>query len=107
MSEQTLTNIKPGSLVRVHQILKEQNAKGEMKERIQVFEGTVIAHKWGKSTGATFTVRKLSGGIGVERIFPVHTPWIQKVEVVQKREVRKNKLYPHKNNAAYLRELVK
>lgn len=110
MSEENksnLTNIKPGALVRVHQILKEKNAKGEMKERVQIFEGTVIAHKWGKSTGATFTVRKLSGGIGVERIFPVHSPWIQKVEMVEERPTRKNKLYPSKKNTAFLRTLVK
>lgn len=104
MAETSQPNIKPGSTVRVHQILKELNAKGEMKERVQIFEGMVLGHKWGKSQGATFTVRKVSEGIGVERIFPVNSPWIAKVEVVTEHKVRKAKLYHLKGSTKKLKE---
>ncbi len=104
MSEQNLESIKPGSLVRVHQILKELNSKGEMKERIQIFEGTVLGRKWGNTKGATFTIRKISEGIGVERIFPVHSPWISKIEVVSERDVHHAKLYYLKGSKKKLKE---
>lgn len=83
--------VKPGETVRVHVKVVE----GE-KERTQVFEGTVIAVA-GKGNRATFTVRKVSYGVGVERIFPLHSPRIDKVEVVARGRVRRAKLY-------YLRE---
>jgi large subunit ribosomal protein L19 len=79
--------IKPGDTVKVHVKVRE----GE-KERIQVFEGLVIAmHRGG--TRASFTVRKVSFGQGVERIFPLHSPVIQKIEVVRTARVRRAKLY--------------
>ncbi|MDP8256509.1 MAG: 50S ribosomal protein L19 [Candidatus Alcyoniella australis] len=77
----------PGDTVRVHAKIRE----GE-KERIQVFEGVVIRIKHGRNR-ATFTVRKVSFGIGVERIFPVHSPTIDKVELVRHGAVRRAKLY--------------
>jgi large subunit ribosomal protein L19 len=80
-----------GDSVKVHVKVKE----GE-KDRVQVFQGMVIAMKGG-GTGGTFTVRKISDGIGVERIFPVHSPIITKVEVLRHGRVRRAKLY-------YLRE---
>lgn len=83
--------IRPGETVRVH----VQVVEGE-KERTQVFEGIVIRLS-GKGHRATFTVRKISYGIGVERIFPIHSPRIEKVEVVSRGKVRRAKLY-------YLRE---
>ncbi len=83
---------KPGMVLRVHQIVKEMNTKGEEKERIQVYEGTVIAAKHGVEAGATFTVRKISEGVGVEKIFPVHSPVIEKIEVVKQLSVRRAKL---------------
>ena len=84
--------IKPGDTVKVHVKVREGD-----KERIQVFEGMVIGmHRGGAR--ATFTVRKVSFGQGVERIFPLHSPTIQKVEVVRSAKVRRAKLY-------YLREL--
>lgn len=95
MTEETAnktTALKPGMLVKVHQKIKETNAKGEEKDRIQVFEGTIIATKHGQEAGGTFTVRKISNGVGVEKIFPVHSPMIDKVEVVKEYAVRRAKL---------------
>ena len=82
----------PGDTVRVHVRIRE----GE-KERTQVFQGTVISKRKG-GLRASFTVRKVSHGVGVERIFPLHCPSIDRVEVVQKGKVRRSRLY-------YLREL--
>ncbi len=83
--------LRPGETVRVHVKVVE----GE-KERTQVFEGIVIALS-GSGNRATFTVRKISYGVGVERIFPIHSPRIDKVEIVSRGKVRRAKLY-------YLRE---
>ena len=83
---------RSGDTVRVHTKIKEGD-----KERIQIFEGVVIRHKKGDAR-AMFTVRKVSYGVGVERIFPVHSPRIDRIEVVGHGEVRRSRLY-------YLREL--
>jgi len=80
--------INPGDIVRVHQKIKEKN-----KERIQVFEGLVIAKKHGNGINSNITVRKVVGGVGVERIFPVNSPSIEKIEVVRSAKVRRAKLY--------------
>jgi large subunit ribosomal protein L19 len=82
-----LPDFRPGDTVKVHVRIKE----GE-KERIQVFEGTVIRKRLGASR-ASFTVRKISYGVGVERIFPTHSPSIDHIEVVQRGKVRRAKLY--------------
>ena len=82
-----LPQFKSGDTVRVHVRIKE----GE-KERIQIFEGLVIRKRRGGSR-ASFTVRKVSYGIGVERIFPLHSPVIDKIEVIQRGRVRKSRLY--------------
>ena len=76
-----------GDTVRVHVKIKE----GE-KERIQVFQGTVISRRGG-GTAETFTVRKVSGGIGVERVFPLHSPNLAKIERIRVGQVRRSKLY--------------
>lgn len=89
----TLPDFEIGDTVRVHVKVIE----GE-KERVQVFEGTVIARK-GKKVTETFTVRKISYNVGVERIFPVNSPNIAKVEVMRKGKVRRAKLY-------YLRDKI-
>ena len=68
-----LPEIRPGDTVRVRQKIKEKN-----KERVQVFEGEVLARKHGKEIGATITVRKVIGGIGIEKIFPLHSPTIER-----------------------------
>ncbi|NLA57290.1 MAG: 50S ribosomal protein L19 [Firmicutes bacterium] len=94
--EQMKTDIpdfRPGDSVRVHVKVVE----GE-RERIQVFEGVVIARSGG-GIRETFTVRKVSQGVGVERIFPLHSPRIEKIEVVRRGRVRRAKLY-------YLRQRV-
>ena len=79
--------IRVGDTVRVHIKIKEGS-----KERIQIFEGTVIAKKHG-SVNETFTVRRISYGVGVEKVFPVHSPNVVKVETVRKGKVRRAKLY--------------
>jgi large subunit ribosomal protein L19 len=99
-----LPGIRPGDTVRVHVRLKE--AEGE-KERIQPFEGVVI-RKRGKSTGASFTVRRVSFGIGVERVFPANSPSISSIEVLRRGRVRRSKLYylrGRKGKAARLRRV--
>ena len=83
-----LPDIRPGDTVLVHQKIKEGN-----KERIQVFEGVVIAKKHGKGPSGTITVRKVVEGIGVERIFPIHSPVISKIEIAKRGKVRRAKLY--------------
>jgi large subunit ribosomal protein L19 len=77
----------PGDTIKVHIRVVEAQ-----KERIQIFQGTVIQVR-GKGTGKTFTVRKISGGTGVERIFPYHSPSIAKVEVVKRGKTRRAKLF--------------
>jgi large subunit ribosomal protein L19 len=86
-----LPEINPGDTVRVHVRLKEGEGEKE-KERIQPFEGVVIK-KRGRLASETMTVRRVSFGIGVERIFPLHSPSIQSIEVVRQGKVRRAKLY--------------
>lgn len=77
-----------GDTVKVYQKIKEGD-----KERIQIFEGLVIARKHGKGLNATFTVRKVTSGVGVEKIYPLHSPMIEKIEVVRSGKVRRAKIY--------------
>ena len=97
-------DIRPGDTVRVHQRIKDvvpskkgKKAPKEERERIQVFEGVVLARKHGRGLSATITVRRIISGVGVERIFPLHSPTIEKIEIVGRAKVRRAKLY-------YLRE---
>ena len=97
-----IPDFKGGDTVKVHVRLKE----GE-KERIQVFEGLVIARKHG-GVSETFTVRKMSSGIGVERVFPLHAPSVAKIEVTRLGNVRRAKLYyirSRRGKAARIKEL--
>ncbi|MFP3928213.1 MAG: 50S ribosomal protein L19 [Desulfobacteraceae bacterium] len=82
-----IPDFRPGDTIRVHARITE----GE-KERIQVFQGFVLRKRQGK-TGATFTVRKVSYGVGVERIFPLHSPTIDKIEIVTRGKVRQGRIY--------------
>ena len=96
--------IEIGDTVNVHVKIRE----GE-KERIQAFEGTVIARKGG-GVAETFTVRRLSYGVGVERVFPIHSPNVAKVEIVRKGRVRRAKLYYLRGRvgkAAKVKEYIK
>lgn len=87
-----LPDIRPGDTIKIHQKIKEKD-----KERIQIFEGLIIARRHGREAGATITVRKVVAGVGVEKIIPVHSPMIDKIEIVKRGKVRRAKLY-------YLRE---
>lgn len=80
-------DFRPGDTVKVHVRVVEGG-----RQRVQVFEGVVIARN-GAGLSASFTVRKVSFGVGVERVFPVHAPIIQKIEVVRRGDVRRSKLY--------------
>ena len=101
----TLPEFRPGDTIQVHVRVKEREKesakakdkdKEKEKERIQVFEGVVIGMR-GRGIQSSFVVRKISFGVGVERIFPLHSPSIEKIKVVKKGKVRRAKLY-------YLRE---
>lgn len=81
-------DMRSGDTVRVWQKIKEKD-----KFRLQAFEGLVLARKHGSESGATFTVRKVVDGVGVERIFPIYSPMIDKVEIIKRSKVRRAKLY--------------
>jgi large subunit ribosomal protein L19 len=89
MADRQALGIKAGDTVRVHQKIQDKDGKS----RIQVFEGTVLARKHGNEPGATFTVRKVASGVGVEKIFPLYSPLIDKLEIVRRSKVRRSKLY--------------
>lgn len=97
------TEIQPGMLVKIHQKIKEFNPKGELKERVQAFEGLVLARR-GSGQSETMTVRKESYGVGVEKIFPLHLPSITKIELVKKHQTRRAKLYFLRDNHKRLKE---
>jgi len=80
--------IRAGDTVKVHQRIQDKG-----KTRIQIFEGIVLARKHGNEPGATFTVRKMASGVGVEKIFPLYSPNIDKIEIVKRSKVRRAKLY--------------
>jgi len=88
-------DLKSGNTVKVWQKVKEKE-----KIRLQVFEGLIISHKHGFEPGATFTVRKIAEGVGVERIFPVFSPNIEKIEITKRAKTRRAKLYYVREKAA-------
>jgi len=88
----TTPDYKPGMTVRIHQKIKETNLKGEEKERVQYFEGLIIARKHGKEAGGTITVKKTTDGVDVEKIFPLNLPTITKIEIKRQVKVRRAKL---------------
>jgi len=81
-------DLRAGDTVRVHVKIQEKG-----KTRTQLFEGLVLATKHGRESGATFTVRKISNGVGVERIFPLYSPNIDRIEIIKRSKVRRSKLY--------------
>jgi len=101
--KETVDTFNVGDTVRVHAKIKEGN-----RERVQIFEGTVLK-KQGGSNRATFTVRKNSNGIGVEKTWPLHSPNVERVEVIRRGKVRRAKLYylrERSGKAAKLKETV-
>lgn len=94
MEERKALGIRPGDTIRVHQKIQDKG-----KTRIQIFEGIVLARKHGDEPGATFTVRKVASGVGVEKIYPLYSPLIDQLEIVRRAKVRRAKLY-------YIREKV-
>jgi large subunit ribosomal protein L19 len=85
-----LPDIRAGDMIRVYQKIL---SKKDEKEKTQIFEGIVLARKHRKEMGATITVRKVISGIGVERIFPLHSPLLEKIEILKRGKVRRAKLY--------------
>ena len=93
IDEKIMEKIKSGATVRVHEIIKEGD-----KKRTSIFSGLVIARKHGKEIGATFTVRAVLAGEGVEKVYPIHSPLISKVEVLSfPKKVKRAKLYYVRN----------
>jgi len=94
-----LPDIRPGDTVKIYQTVKEKEGlptggkATDGKERLQSFEGVLIARKHGKGISATITVRAVISGVGVEKVFPIHSPIIKKIEILKKGKVRRAKLY--------------
>ena len=104
IEERKSLDIRPGDTVRVWQKIQEAGGK----TRLQAFEGLVIARKHGKEAGGTFTVRKVTSGVGTEKIFPLYSPMIDKVQVLRRSKVRKAKLYYiRKKSAKDIRKKMK
>src|SRR3989344_1840698 len=98
-----LPDVRPGDTVKVYQKIKEGD-----KERLSPFEGLVIARKHGKGISSTFTVRRVVDGIGVERVFPAHSPVISKIDVLRRSKVRRAKLdYIREKAAREVRKKMK
>lgn len=89
IAERAALAFKAGDTVNVSSKIKDEKGK----YRLQAFEGIVLARKHGKEAGATFTVRKVASGVGVERIFPLYSPMIGKIEITKKARARRSKLY--------------
>jgi len=99
------TTLKSGMTVKIHQIIKEVNTKGEEKERIQVYEGLIIAKKGKTFTNTRILVRKISANrIGVEKLFPIASPNVAKIEIIRESKIRRAKLYFTRTSKKKLRE---
>ena len=95
LEERKALDLRAGDTVKVSQKIQEKG-----KTRLQVFEGLVLARKHGAEAGGTFTVRKVSAGYGIERIFPLYSPLIDKIEIIRRAKVRRSKLYYIRTKAA-------
>lgn len=104
--EISLAQTAPGMVVRVHQTIKDVNAKGEEKERIQVYEGLVTRRRGGNEAGATVTVRKVAEGVGVEKIYPISVPSVKKVELVKQYKVRRANLQHVRTTTKRMKEIA-
>ncbi len=104
LRKEALADFSVGDTIRVHNLIREGN-----RERIQIFEGTVIQRQ-GHGARETFTVRKLSNGVGVEKTWPTHSPFVAKIEVVRRGKVRRAKLFYLRDRigkAAKVKELIR
>ena len=101
VEERKKLDIRAGDTIRVTQKISEKDKKtGKLKVRLQAFEGLCLSVKHGKEAGATFTIRKVASGVGVERIFPLYSPMVEKIEVTKRSKVRRAKLYHIRDKAA-------
>ena len=110
IDQETINKIKPGAQVRVHEIVKDpstgstgslQAGSGQVKSRTSAFSGVVLARKHGSESGATFTVRAIVAGEGLEKIYPINSPLISKIEILSSpKKIKRAKLY-------YIRDLSK
>jgi len=99
INQAVLDKVKPGASVRVFETITEVDKKGKEKTRRTRFEGLILSRKHGSEIGASFTVRSTIGGVGVEKVFPIHMPSIEKIEILSSpKKVKKSKLY-------YMRDL--
>lgn len=104
LRKEALADFNVGDTIRVHNLIREGN-----RERIQIYEGTVIQRQ-GHGARETFTVRKLSNGVGVEKTWPIHSPFVAKIEVVRRGKVRRAKLFYLRDRigkAAKVKELIR
>ena len=95
VEERGKLDIRAGDTVRVWQKIAEKG-----KFRLQAFEGLVLARKHGREAGATFTIRRVASGVGVEKIFPLYSPMVDKIEIIKRSKVRRAKLYHIREKAA-------
>lgn len=103
IDERRALDLRAGDTVRVTQRITErvmEKDKVKEKKRLQAFDGLVLARKHGREAGGTFTVRRVVGGVGVERIFPLYAPTIEKIEILKRAKVRRAKLYHIRRKAA-------
>ena len=101
IKERQTLDVHSGDIICVTQKIIEKDKKtGKPKTRLQNFEGLCLAIKHGKEAGATITIRKVASGVGVERIFPLYSPMIEKIEVIKRSKVRRAKLYHIREKAA-------
>lgn len=101
IEERKKLDLRAGDTIKVTQKITEKDKKtGKPKVRLQVFEGLCLAIKHGREAGSTITIRKVASGVGVERIFPLYSPNIEKIEVVKRSSVRRAKLYHIRKKAA-------
>jgi len=97
--------VRSGMTVAVHEKIIDFTPKGESRERIQIFKGIVLARKHRKEPGASITVRKTSGGVGVEKIFPLYSPLVDRVVIEKKFKTRRAKLYFLRSSKKRLKEI--
>jgi len=96
--------IKPGRTVKVHEKIQDIDLKGKERTRTQIFEGIIIAIKKPRTASGTFTVRKISEGVGVEKVYPISSPLVEKIVPVKQARVRRAKLYYVRDNKKRLKE---